>query len=158
MQSLASAQRVLQHYPRFFANAHVMVQVASLLIDETDQLATPYIHFKICVGTMIVGAVNLRLTKNKEIVQFYGHLGFEVVEKYRGHGLARQACELLVPYARALGFRRIVITCHPANTASRCTIENLGARFITYRDFPAKSSAYDSERLIYCWEIASVSE
>ena len=154
MQNFASAQQLMQHYPRFFANANVLVQVESLLVDETADLSTPYIHFRICIDNVIVGAVNLRLTKNKHIVQLYGHLGFEVSEKYRGQGLARQACQLIRPYAQLLDFRRIVITCHPDNVASRKTIENLGARFITYRDFPQNQDPRDKERLIYCWQIA----
>ncbi len=129
-----------------------MVQAASVLVDTTDQLSTPYFHFAICVDNYIVGAINFRLTKNKRIVEYYGHLGFEVVERYRGYGLAYKGCQLVAPYIQALGYRRVIITCHPSNIASRKTIEKLGAKFITYRDFPQRTDDHESERLIYCWE------
>lgn len=162
MQSLSSAQQLIDHYPRFFSNGRVHVQIAGVLIDNTDNLATPYFHFKICLDNLIVGAVNLRLTKNKKIVECYGHLGFEVAKAYRGRNLAFQACELVAPFIRVAGFRRIIITCHPSNTASRKTIERLGSRFIMYRNFSERcqetlkateSLNCDNERLIYCWDL-----
>lgn len=151
--NFASAQRFLEHHPRFIASGNVVVHLAAVLIDSTEALQVPYVHFKICVNDLIVGALNLRLTKHRRIVQFFGHVGFEVVSQYRGRGLAQKACEIIAPVACALGCRKLIITCHPDNHASRKTIEYLGSRFIMYKSFDSYGPDYAPERLVYCWNL-----
>ena len=59
-----------------------------------------------------------------------GHIGYAVVPWKRRRGYARQALELLLPEAAALGLPHVEITTAPDNLASRRVIEACGGRLV----------------------------
>ena len=74
----------------------------------------------------VVGFIALRHRLNEHLAQFGGHLAYEVRPSFRRQGVATTMFRLLLVTepARALG--RILVTCAPANAASRRTIEANG--------------------------------
>jgi predicted acetyltransferase len=89
-----------------------------------------------------VGRISLRIGSSPHILFYAGHVGYGVHHRHRGHHYAARACRLLMPLARAHGFRRLWITCNPDNTASRRTCELAGARFVEIVDLPEDSDMY----------------
>lgn len=76
-------------------------------------------------GKEYVGYVSLRLGESDELY-YLGHIGYRIEEKFRGHGYAARACELIKPLCSRLGMESITITANPENIASRKTCEKLG--------------------------------
>ncbi|MBQ8082526.1 MAG: GNAT family N-acetyltransferase [Clostridia bacterium] len=76
-------------------------------------------------GLKKIGYVSLRLGESPSLY-YLGHIGYRIDEPYRGNGYARQACELIKPFARELGLLSVVITTDTDNMASRKTCERLG--------------------------------
>ena len=89
----------------------------------------PCYNFRIVAGTNEVGHVNLRIGDTAHIRLYAGHLGYEVLERFRGHRYAYQACLALAPFVRMF-YDSVIITADPDNHASLRTIERLGAVFI----------------------------
>jgi predicted acetyltransferase len=74
----------------------------------------------------IAGGVSLRIGETPSIELYYGHIGYHVFPAAQGNRYALRASSLVLPIARAHGFRSLWLTCSPENTASRRTIERLG--------------------------------
>ena len=57
-------------------------------------------------------------------------LGFALLERHRGHGLAREAAATVLALARErFGFAKLLAITDPDNTASQQVLEGLGFRF-----------------------------
>lgn len=83
-----------------------------------------------------LGHINLRMGSTPHLERYAGHVGYTVHEAYRGHRYAARSVRLLGPYAKAIGFASLWITCDPENTASRRTLERAGAEFIDIVNVP----------------------
>lgn len=70
-----------------------------------------------------------------------GHIGYAVLEAYRGHRYAYQACRAIAPFVRNF-YHQVIITCDPDNLASVKTIERLGAQFINLVPIPPGDPQY----------------
>jgi predicted acetyltransferase len=141
--------------------------VIDLALEEKDtgdpaRGLVPCYHFKISPhgsGTK-VGEIRLRVGSvitNPGLLTA-GHIGFEVGEAYRGHGYAGRACALLEPLALAHGLRHVVLTCDPANVASRRTCEQLGAALVGIYVVPPDHPMYLKGRREVCrylWILAA---
>lgn len=55
-----------------------------------------------------------------------GHVGYNIVPWKRRRGYATRALAMILPYARAAGMRRVLLTCDEDNVASRKVIESNG--------------------------------
>jgi tagatose 1,6-diphosphate aldolase len=75
------------------------------------------------------------------IERYYGHIGYHVYPPARGHHYAFRACRLALPLLRAHRVRPI-LTCDPANLASRRTIEQLGGRYVDTVTVPPGEPLY----------------
>ena len=83
-----------------------------------------------------VGSIDLRLTMNDHMF-YYGHIGYHILEKYRGHHYAYEACKLLFKIAKEeFLMKELIITCNPDNIASRKTLERLGCVLEEIVDVP----------------------
>jgi len=70
-----------------------------------------------------------------------GHIGFEVLQDFRGHGYALDACRAVAPFVRTI-YETVTITANPDNYASICTIERLGATFSDEVPVPPHDPAF----------------
>lgn len=109
-------------------------------------LREPTYHFLMRVPHVQapVGRMNLRDSNAPLIVLYAGHVGYEVDEDYRGHGLAARGVEMLKPMARRLGLNPLWITSNIGNTASRRTSERAGATFVEVIDVPPGNIIYEA--------------
>jgi predicted acetyltransferase len=89
-----------------------------------------------------LGAINLRLGWDDNLLLYAGHIGYGVHAHHRGHGYAGRSVRLLVPLARRQGFEELWITCNPENTASRKSCERAGARLVEIVDVPRDIELY----------------
>jgi predicted acetyltransferase len=90
----------------------------------------PAYHFRILLSDGAdVGHINFRVGDTEHVHICAGHIGFEILEPFRGHGYALQACHAIAPFVRSI-YDAVTITCDPDNHASRRTIERLGTSFI----------------------------
>lgn len=107
----------------------------------------------------IVGGIGFRVGWTPSIELYYGHLGYHVFPAARGHHYAERACRLLLPLARVHGFKSMWLTCNPDNTASRRTIERLGARLVERVLVPPDEPLYsrgDREKYRYKLDLRRV--
>ncbi len=102
----------------------------------------PAYHFRILnLGALDVGHVNFRIGNTEHVHICAGHIGFEILEEFRGHSYARQAYCAIAPFVRSV-YQSVIITFDPDNLASIKTIERLGARFIDEVPVPPHEPAY----------------
>jgi len=104
----------------------------------------------------MAGSISLRLADTYNIEWYLGHIGYHVLPPARGHRYAERACRLILPLARAHGFRSLWITCNPDNTPSRRTCERLGAELVEIIPVPRENPLYqqgDREKCRYRLEL-----
>jgi tagatose 1,6-diphosphate aldolase len=143
----------------FFSDDRIELRLVSK--NEADDLKgwVPFYVYHIYEkgGNIPVGYIDLRIGDNENL--FYGgHIGYRVLEDYRGNGYAGRACRLIVPLAKAHGKEMIRITCNPENIASRRTIEKLGAKLVEIVAVPEHNIMYQEGELFKCifeWYIES---
>jgi len=88
-----------------------------------------------------IGSVNLRIGNNDN-TKYGGHIGYSVIEKYRGHHYTARSCKLLFPVAKKHKLNPVWITCNPENIASRRTCERVGGKMIEIVDLPEANEQY----------------
>jgi tagatose 1,6-diphosphate aldolase len=98
----------------------------------------PTYHFRMVHSSSNeeLGGIRLRLGSTPHIERYAGHIGYNVLTRYRGHHYAARSVKLLLPLARRLGIDPLWITCDPQNHASRRTLEIAGATFVEIVDVP----------------------
>jgi tagatose 1,6-diphosphate aldolase len=108
----------------------VTLRFVKVVPGEAARGLVPYYHFRIlAAGGTDVGHINFRIGDTEHVQVCAGHIGFEILEPFRGHRYALQACQAIAPFVRPL-YPAVTITCDPNNLPSMRTIERLGARFI----------------------------
>ena len=106
------------------------------------QWAPTYRFHMVGAGDEVMGAIELRVGRSFELVQYAGQVGYSVFEKHRGNRYAARACRMLFPLARAHGLNPLWITCNPDNVASRRTCELAGGMLVEVVDLPEDSEMY----------------
>lgn len=96
------------------------------------------------------GHLHLRAQNTPLLERVGGHIGYGVNEAFRGRHYAERACRLVLPLARAHGFKELWMTCNPDNVASRRTLERLGAEFVEIVDVPVDHEMYKLGELKKC--------
>ncbi len=114
-----------------------------------DGRHVPYYHFQILQYGREAGRVNFRPASTPSVLEYDGHIGYEIFPRYRGQRLSQQAVSLLLPFIARHGFDSVVLTCHPANRASARIIEALGGIYRETRAFPHMRSFWGRQRSIY---------
>ena len=96
----------------------------------------PYYYYDVFApGGERAGKISIRIGDNAH--SFYnGHIGYEIDAAHRGQGYALRVCKLVLPVAKAHGMQRLYLTCGISNTASRKTIERLGAELVKIAAIP----------------------
>jgi predicted acetyltransferase len=115
--------------------AELRRDAAAFLHDLTDENGTvlqpdgsrkPRIPFRVfwLWDGEFAGAINLRFVPGTEALPAHvsGHVGYAVVPWKRSRGYATRALALVLPVARAIGLRRVLVTCDVGNEPSRKVI------------------------------------
>lgn len=103
---------------------------------------SPAYHFRLVVQRQKAGSLSLRIGRTPSLELYAGHIGYEVVPRFRGRHYAERACRLVLPLARLHGLDPLWITCDPDNLPSRRTCERLGARLVEIVPVPPDSELY----------------
>lgn len=77
-------------------------------------------------GDEFIGRIAVRHELNERLLEAGGHIGYDVRRSRRQEGHATRMLAAVLPEARKLGIRDVLITCTPANVASRRVIEANG--------------------------------
>ena len=115
----------------------------------------PAYSFNICEknSNTILGEISLRLGFNDNLY-YGGHIGYFVKSEFRNMGVATIAVNLLLELAREHGFRKLIITNDPMNTASKRVCEKVGGKLVRIATLPEWHSLYiGGQRLINIYEI-----
>ena len=132
----------LPNPPETLSSGEVSLRFVRVVPGETSRGFVPFYHFRILAADGLdVGHLNFRVGDTEHIRVSAGHIGFEILEPFRGHGYALQACCAIAPFIRSV-CGAVTITCDPDNHASRRTIERLGANFIDEVSVPAHDPHY----------------
>lgn len=67
----------------------------------------------------VVGMINIRHTLNDYLLKCGGNIGYSVRPTERGKGYGKKMLSLSLPYLKALGNNRALVTCNVTNEASR---------------------------------------
>jgi len=103
-----------------------------------------------------VGSIDLRL-KMDDYMYYYGHVGYDVYEPFRGNHYAYEACKVLFEIAKdEYKINELIITCNPDNIASYKTLVKLGGECKGIVKVPLSHPLYihgDKEKYIFCYKI-----
>ena len=88
----------------------------------------PASTFWLICKNRIVGTCDLRHELNDSLRNFGGHIGYAVRPSQRGKGYGRQMLRLALEKARALGIKKMLVTCGDDNIASVRVIEKNGGK------------------------------
>jgi hypothetical protein len=128
--------------PESLSSGEVSLRFVRVVPGEPSRGFVPYYHFRILTadGTD-VGHINFRVGATEHVRVCAGHIGFEILESFRGHGYALEACHAIAPFVRSVS-GVVTITCDPDNLASIRTIERLGASFVDEAAVPPHDPHY----------------
>jgi len=116
--------------PETLSYGQVTIRFDRIVPGKPSRGFVPYYHFRILIADgQEVGHINFRVGDTEHVRVCAGHIGFEILESFRGHGYALQACRAIAPFVHSI-YDAITITCDPENFASMRIIERLGASFI----------------------------
>ena len=97
-----------------------------------------------------VGKCDLRL-KNDGFMYYYGNVGYNIKESYRGHHYAYYACKILFKIAKEeFGMKELIITCNPDNEASYKTLKKLKGDLIDIAQIPYDHELYEKGDRFKC--------
>jgi predicted acetyltransferase len=91
----------------------------------------PALHLWAIVNGRFAGRISIRRELTPALRLEGGHIGFDTVPTYRGHGIATEMLRKSLPIARKLGLREVLITCNDTNRASIRVIEANGGVLVT---------------------------
>lgn len=80
-------------------------------------------------GHEYLGRLAIRHRLTPGLLEFGGHIGYDVRPSARRHGHASAMLAAALPISRDLGIDRVLVTCDPDNVGSRRTIEKNGGEF-----------------------------
>ena len=101
------------------------------LYSRPGEDSVPYTQFMLVRehDRKVVGMIDIRHSLNDFLSKYGGHIGYCVRPSERGNGYARKMLERLLPYCRAIGLKRVLLTCTDKNPASRKTIIACGGTY-----------------------------
>lgn len=77
---------------------------------------------------VLLGEIHIRHVLTPALEDYGGHIGYMVRPSERGKGYGTAMLALALDKAREMGFRRLLVTCAPENTASARVIRKNGGR------------------------------
>ena len=76
------------------------------------------------------GNISLRISLNRRLAVYGGHIGYEVLPEHRGNRYSARSCRLLFGLAKKHNINPLLITCSPDNIPSVRTCDLIGAKLI----------------------------
>ena len=141
--------------PETLSYGQVTIRFDRIVPGEPSRGFVPYYHFRILIADgQEVGHINFRVGDTEHVRVCAGHIGFEILESFRGHGYALQACQAIAPFVHSI-YDAVTITCDPDNLASSRIIERLGASFIDEVSVPPHDPHYhrgSRSKRRYAWK------
>jgi predicted acetyltransferase len=77
-------------------------------------------------GDEWLGVTSVRHELTEQLSRVGGHIGYVINPAYRREGFGKLILELVLPKARELGLRRVLVTCDSTNIGSQKIIEANG--------------------------------
>lgn len=119
---------------------------------------SPEYKFQILIHdtNIVIGHINVRIGEDEKVINYIGHIGYGIDEKYRGNRYAAKACKIVSKVFKDHSMNKVIITCNPDNYASIKTCEIIGARFLEIIDIPVSSNAYspnEPQKCRYEWKL-----
>jgi predicted acetyltransferase len=81
-------------------------------------------------GETYLGVVRIGLRLNDELLEYGGHVGYDVRPSARGRGHATALLAAALEEAALFGLTEVLLTCAPENSASQRVIERNGGRLV----------------------------
>ena len=78
------------------------------------------------VDEIYVGRLSIRHELNEGLRKIGGHIGYDIVQSFRGRGYASHMLAQALPIAQGLGIKKALLTCDASNMASSRVIEKNG--------------------------------
>lgn len=118
--------------------------------EKTSFDGVPTVFYDIYVSGFKAGKCDLRL-KNDGFMYYYGNVGYNIKESYRGHHYAYYACKVLFKIAKEeFGMKELIITCNPDNDASYKTLKRLGGKLVEIAQIPYDHELYEKGDRFKC--------
>lgn len=105
----------------------------------------PSSDFWLIDGNDYIGRLSLRYELNEHLLQMGGHIGYEIRPSRRRQGYGKFILKYGLDRAKALGLKRVLLTCDEDNLGSRKIIESNGGtleNIIEVEGWPAKVCRY----------------
>lgn len=122
-----------------------------------DGVPTVYYDIYLHDSDIKVGKCDLRL-KIDERMYYYGHIGYSILPKWRGHSYAYYACLIMFRLAKEeFGLKELIVTCNPDNVPSYKTLRKLGGELLAVVPIPKNHELYyygDRHKCIFRYKIA----
>lgn len=126
--------------------------------EDTAYDGIPTIYYDIVLhdtGAKI-GSIDLRL-KMDDNMYYYGHVGYDIVPRHRGHNYSYEACKLLFKEAKErYGMSELYLTCNPDNIASYKILQKLNGELVEVVQVPSNHELYkrgDKMKCIFRYKI-----
>ncbi len=94
--------------------------------DERREGLVPETFYWLVDDSVYIGRVSIRHTLNNRLLQFGGHIGYEIRPTKRRMGYGKCILQLGLAKARLLGITRALVTCDEDNIGSAKIIEANG--------------------------------
>jgi predicted acetyltransferase len=89
-----------------------------------------------------IGRLSIRHSLNDYLLQFGGHIGYDIRPSMRNRGYGTQILALAIPEAKKIGLSRALVTCKTENSASQKIIEKNGGVLEDIRYCQKKNCSY----------------
>lgn len=143
-----------QIYPGDIVDLKYRYEVSEL--EAYDGIPTIYYEIVLHNTNTKVGEIDLRLKMNEKMY-FYGHVGYNIIEKYRGHNYSYHACRILFTIAKnKYHLNELILTCNPDNVASYKTLLKLNGELVEVAQVPRDHELYkkgDRMKCVFCYKM-----
>lgn len=80
-------------------------------------------------GDEFIGRVSIRHSLTEQFLREGGHIGYDIRPSKRKLGYGKKILEFALPKAKALGIKKVLVTCDETNIGSKKIIEANGGMF-----------------------------
>lgn len=132
------------------ASDEIRLSLRSTETNDPGMNHCPCYHFDIqTISGDNLGLIRLRIGNGDKELQYLGHIGYDVIPKFRGNKYSAKAVDLITPFATRHGIETLWINCEHNNIASKKICQGLGCEFVETVEIPKNDATYaDGLRLL----------